>query len=66
MKRGRKPLGKHTRSAKIVVCLEEDLRKELESLARESQRSMSDYCRYVLTEHFWAVREAEGLAVREE
>ena len=65
MRTGR-PKKQNPKSAKLVISIEPQLKSEIEILARESRRSLSDYCRYVLEEHFWAVSEAEGLAVREE
>lgn len=57
---GRPRKGKNCRSAKIVICLEPGLKEQLEELADEARRSISDYCRYVLAQHFWAVKQQEG------
>lgn len=66
MGRGRPPKGPNARSARILVCVEPGLREELVSMAEDSRRSISDYCHYVLEQHFWAVREEEGLVLRDE
>ncbi len=58
--------GPSARSARILVCVEPGLRDEISALAEESRRSMSDYVHYVLEQHFWAVREEEGLVFRED
>ena len=63
MSRPRK--GIQVRAAKILICIEPELKEELEELARESRRSLSDYCRYVLEQHFWAARDEDGTVVVE-
>ena len=59
MKRGRPPKGKNKRDAKVVICLETGLKEELQHLASDCRRSLSDYCHYVLEQHFAAVQEEE-------
>jgi hypothetical protein len=60
-KKGRPRLGGEARTERILVCLEPSLRGEIESLAEESRRSLSDYCRYVLEQHVLVVKEEAGL-----
>jgi hypothetical protein len=55
--RGRPLKGKESRDAKIVICIEDVLKKGLGDLALESRRSLSDYCHYVLEQHLWAVQQ---------
>lgn len=42
------------------------LRKEIERLAEESQRPLSDYVRYILEHHVAAAREEEEVLVEED
>jgi len=58
-KKGRPRLGGDKRAERILVCLEASLRTDIEGLAKESRRSLSDYCRYVLEQHVLAVKEEE-------
>ena len=63
MPRGRPPKGSENRSKTIGICIEENLKTELEEHARGTRRSLSDYCRYVLEQHIWLMREQEGEAI---
>lgn len=64
-KAGRPPLSGEARKGRLLVCLEPWLRTEIEGLAEESRRSLSDYCRYVLEQHVLAVREEEDETTEE-
>lgn len=49
--RGRPLKGKESRDAKIVICIENQLKDALGQLATDSRRTLSDYCHYVLEQH---------------
>ena len=46
--------------------MEPGLKEQLEALADESKRSVSDYCRYVLEQHFLMVKREQGLLETQE
>ena len=47
----RKPIGTHPRDGRIIICIEVETKDQLKELALDSNRSLSDYCHFVLTEH---------------
>lgn len=59
-RKGRPLKGKESRDAKIVICIEEHLKDALGEMALDSRRSLSDYCHYVLEQHYWAVKQEEN------
>jgi len=59
-------MGARVRSTVVAVCMEPGLKEQLEALADESKRSVSDYCRYVLEQHFLMVKREQGLLETQE
>lgn len=54
----RKPIGKNPRDGRIIICIEVETKDALKDLAGDANRSLSDYCHYILTEHVKLAKES--------